>query len=103
MEGQMDRQAMARVQKEYTGLMTSTEKILQIKYKTQCKWKFKDGTDLEKTKEVKSSSSYSGHNVFEEGLESSICRNNVWLLGIFRVQNEGIAFINTTPLTENQL
>lgn len=37
MEGQMDRQAMARVQKEYTGLMTSTEKILQIKYKTQCK------------------------------------------------------------------
>ena len=63
----------------------------------------KDATDPKKNKEATSSSSYSDHDVFEEGLDSSSCRSILFdcLKNLESKVNE--KFENTNTLKENQI
>ena len=60
-------------------------------------------SDPKKAKEATSSSSYSDHDVFEEGLDSSSCRSILFdcLKNLESKVNE--IFANTNTLTENQV
>ena len=62
-----------------------------------------EATDPKKAKEVTSSSSYSDHDVFEEGLDSSRCRSILFdcLKNLESKVNE--IFSNTNALKENQI
>ena len=63
----------------------------------------KEDTDPKKAKEATSSSSYSNCYVFEEGLDSSNCRNILFdCLKIFESKVNEI-FVNQNTLKENQL
>ena len=61
---------------------------------------FKEATDPKKAKEATSNSSYSNHDVFEEGLDSSSCRSILfdWLKNLESKVNE--IFANTNTLKE---
>ena len=63
----------------------------------------KEATDPKKAKEATSSSSYSDHDVFEEGLDSSSCRSILCdcLKNLESKVNE--IFANTNSLKENQV
>ena len=57
----------------------------------------KDATDPKKNKEATSSSSYSDHDVFEEGLDSSSCRSILFESKVNEI------FENINILKENQI
>ena len=63
----------------------------------------KEATDPKKSKEATSSSSYSGHDIFEEGLDSLSCRSIPFdcLKNLESKVNE--IFENTNILKENQI
>ena len=63
----------------------------------------KEDTDPEKIKEATSSSSYSDHDVFEEGLDSSNCKSILFdcLKNLESKVNE--IFASTNTLKENQI
>ena len=63
----------------------------------------KEAADPRKAKEATSSSSYSDHDVFEEGLDSSSCRSILFdcLKNLESKVNE--IFANTNTLKENQI
>ena len=62
-----------------------------------------EDTDPKKAKEATSSSSYSDHDVFEEGLDSSSCRNTLFdcLKNLESKANE--ILVNRNTLKENQI
>ena len=63
----------------------------------------KEATDPKKAKEATSSASYSDHDIFEEGLDSSSCRNILFdcLKNLESKVNE--IFENTNTLKENHI
>ena len=84
-------------------LMMDTGKYFSSSKKRDLSDNSKEATDPKKAKEATLSSSYSDHDVFEEGLDSSSCRSILFdcLKNLESKVNE--IFANTNTSKENQI